>query len=151
MINYREILRLYSLGTSQRSIAQQVQSSQDTVADIIKSAEAAGISWSLGDDVTNEMIQELLFTGKYALACPNTQPDFLEIHNELAKHTFVGRILRKGSFDRCNPIYVLADLREVPPLGSRDQSNHAHHAQARRGGACIHICRCSAVQLVQLR
>jgi transposase len=68
MINYREILRLYSLGTSQRSIAQQVQSSQDTVADIIKSAEAAGISWSLGDDVTNEMIQELLFTGKYALA-----------------------------------------------------------------------------------
>ena len=70
MANYREILRLHSLGTSQRSIAQQVQSSRDTVADIIKSAKAAGISWPLGDDVTNEMIQELLFPGKYALACP---------------------------------------------------------------------------------
>ena len=81
MANYREILRLHSLGTSQRSIAQQVQSSRDTV----KSAKAAGISWPLGDDVTNEMIQELLFPGKYALACPYTQPDFPEIHKELAK------------------------------------------------------------------
>jgi transposase len=62
-----------------------VQSSRDTVADIIKSAEATGISWPLGEDVTNEMIQELLFPGKYALACPYTQPDFPEIHNELAK------------------------------------------------------------------
>ena len=85
MANYREILRLHSLGASQRSIAQQVQSSRDTVADIIKSAKAAGISWPLGEDVTNEMIQELLYPGKYALACPYTQPDFSEIHKELAK------------------------------------------------------------------
>ena len=85
MANYREILRLHSLGTSQRSIAQQVQSSRDTVADIIKSAKAAGISWPLGDDVTNEIIQELLFPGRYALACPYTLPDFAEIHRELAK------------------------------------------------------------------
>ena len=85
MVNYREILRLHSLGTSQRSIAQQVQSSRDTVADIIKSAEAAGISWPLGEDVTNEMIQELLYPGKYALACPYTQPDFPGMHSELAK------------------------------------------------------------------
>ena len=85
MVNYREILRLHSLGTSQRSIAQQVQSSRDTVADIIKSAEAAGISWPLDDDVTNEMIQELLFPEKYTLASPYTLPDFPEIHKELAK------------------------------------------------------------------
>ena len=39
----------------------------------------------MGDDVTNEMIQELLFPGKYALACPYMQPDFPEIHKELAK------------------------------------------------------------------
>ena len=91
MANYREILRLHSLGTSQRSIAQQVQSSRDTVADIIKSAKAAGISWPLGDDVTNEMIQELLFPGKYALACPYTLPDFAEIHRELAKNGEITR------------------------------------------------------------
>ena len=72
MANYREILRLHSLGTRQRSIAQQVQSSRDTVADIIKSAKAAGLSWPLGEDVTNEMIQELLFPGKSNLRACNT-------------------------------------------------------------------------------
>ena len=85
MANYREILRLYSLGTSQRSIAREVQSSRDTVADVIKAAEAAGIAWPLDDDVTNGDIQEILFPGKYVYASPYTEPDYQWIHTELAK------------------------------------------------------------------
>ena len=65
MANYREILRLFSLGTSKRSIARKVQSSRDTVADTIKAAEAAGLVWPLDDDVTNEDIQDFLFPGRY--------------------------------------------------------------------------------------
>ena len=76
MANYREILRLHSLGTSQRSIAREVQSSRDTVADAIKAAEAAGLVWPLDDDVTNDDIQELLFPGRYAYASPYTVPDY---------------------------------------------------------------------------
>ena len=41
MANYREILRLQSLGNSQRSIALEVHSSRDTVADVIKAADVA--------------------------------------------------------------------------------------------------------------
>jgi transposase len=85
MTNYREILRLYSLGSSQRSIAREVQSSRDTVADVIKAAKAAGITWPLDDDVANEDIQEVLFPGKYAYASPYTVPDYQWIHAELAK------------------------------------------------------------------
>ena len=85
MTNYREILRLHSLGNSQRSIAGEVHSSRDTVADAIKAAKAAGITWPLDDDVTNEDIQEILFPGKYVFASPYTVPDFQRIHNELAK------------------------------------------------------------------
>ena len=85
MTNYREILRLYSLGSSQRSIAREVQSSRDTVADVIKAAKAAGITWPLDDDVANEDIQEVLFPGKYAYASPYTVPDYQWIHTELAK------------------------------------------------------------------
>ena len=85
MANYREILRLHSLGTSQRSIAREVQSSRDTVADAIKAADAAGLVWPLDDDVTNEDIQELLFPGRYAYASPYTVPDYQWIHVELAK------------------------------------------------------------------
>ena len=85
LIDYREILRLHSLGTSRRSIAQQVQSSRDTVATTITVAKAAGISWPLDDDVTNQELQELLFPGRYALASPYTIPDYEWIHRELAK------------------------------------------------------------------
>ena len=51
MIDYREILRWNSLGTSQRGIAREVQSGRDTVAKVLAAAQAAGISWPLDDDV----------------------------------------------------------------------------------------------------
>ena len=85
MVDYREILRLHSLGSSQRSIAARVQSSRDTVADVLKAAEAAGVSWPLAEDVSNADIQEILFPGKHAYASPYTMPDFQWIHTELAK------------------------------------------------------------------
>lgn len=65
MTSYREILRLHSLGSSQRSVAREVQNSRDTIADVIKAAKAAGITWPLDGDVTDEDIQEVLFPGKY--------------------------------------------------------------------------------------
>ena len=83
--NYREILRYHSLGNSQRSIARDVHCSRDTVADVIRAAEAAGMTWPLGDDVTNEDIRTVLFPGKYAHASPYTVPDFQWIHKELAR------------------------------------------------------------------
>ena len=85
MANYREILRLHSPGNSQRSIAREVQSSRDTVSDVIKAANAAGIAWPLDDDVTNEDIQDILFPGRDAYASPYTVPDYQWIHAELAK------------------------------------------------------------------
>ena len=50
MVNYREILRLHSLGTSQRSIAQQVQSSRDTVADIDAGNSPYSNPWYIADE-----------------------------------------------------------------------------------------------------
>jgi len=85
MIDYREILRLQDLKHSQRSIALETQSSRNTVAAVLIAAKAAGISWPLDDDVTNQELQELLFPGKYALASPYTIPDYEWIHRELAK------------------------------------------------------------------
>ena len=85
MIDYRNILRLHSEGHSQRTMERELYCSRHTISDVLDKAKKAGISWPLGEDVTNEMIQELLYPGKYALACPYTQPDFPEIHRELAK------------------------------------------------------------------
>ena len=46
MVDYREILRLRSLGDSIRNIARSVCSGRDTVSEVLKAAEAAGISAS---------------------------------------------------------------------------------------------------------
>ena len=85
MVDYREILRLKDLGKSQRSIAQIVQSSRNTVAEVLVAAKAANVSWPLDDNVTNADIQEVLFPGKYAHASPYTVPDYEWIHRELAR------------------------------------------------------------------
>lgn len=44
MTNYREILRLYSLGHSQRSIAASAKASRNTVSDVLKRAEQQHIT-----------------------------------------------------------------------------------------------------------
>ena len=85
MIDYREILRLQDLGDSQRSIALKVQSSRNTVSAVIIAAKAAGVSWPLDGDVTNDDISEILFPGKYAAASPYAEPDYEWIHRELAR------------------------------------------------------------------
>ena len=44
MINYREVLRLNSLGYSQRRIEASVHSSHQTVKNVMEKASAQGIS-----------------------------------------------------------------------------------------------------------
>ena len=53
MTNYREILRLHSLGYSQRSIESSVRSSHQTVKFALERAKELNISWPIDDDITN--------------------------------------------------------------------------------------------------
>ena len=85
MIDYREILRLQNLGHSQRNIALEVQSSRNTVAEVINAARIARVTWPLDDDVTNAEVQQLLFPGKYPDSPVYVMPDFPYMHRELAK------------------------------------------------------------------
>ncbi len=85
MVNYREILRLYSLNYSQREIASSVHHSRDTVSDVLRIAKALHLKWPLEDNVTN-MDLELLLYPERAKPDENRMPiDFLWIHQELAK------------------------------------------------------------------
>ena len=85
MTNYREILRLQSLGYSQRSIASGAKVSRNTVSEVLKKAEQLNIAWPLDDDVTNATLEEL-FSEKH-----NSSPkvyasiDYDYIHKELSK------------------------------------------------------------------
>ena len=54
MTNYREILRLYSQGISQRGIASSCQCSRNTVSAVIKRADEIGIYWPFEKEISNE-------------------------------------------------------------------------------------------------
>ena len=86
MIDYREILRLDSLGYSRRRISSMVNSSHHTVEDTLKAAHDTGITWPLEDDVTNVELQGILFPWKYVSDSVYAMPDFAYIHRELAKN-----------------------------------------------------------------
>ena len=54
MIDYQNILRLHNEGHSQREIERELYCSRHTISDVLNKVKATGISWPLGDDVTNE-------------------------------------------------------------------------------------------------
>ena len=85
MINYREILRLDSLGYSQRSIASGAQASRNTVSEVLKKAEQLNISWPHDDDATNEMLDELFYGKRDSHPTPYAVIDYEYIHSELSK------------------------------------------------------------------
>ena len=85
MINYREILRLISLGYTQRQIAESVHCSRNTVRDTEHSAKKLGLSWPLEDSMTNAILESMFHPGKVEQDNLRKEPDYDYIHRELAK------------------------------------------------------------------
>ena len=53
MVDYREILRLQSLGYSQNQIEASAHVSHHTVKEVLAAAQSLGISWPLEEQLTN--------------------------------------------------------------------------------------------------
>ena len=84
MVNYREILRLKSLGYSNTDIAASVHNARNTVSQVLNIADALQIKWPLDDDVTNEDLQTLLYPNRKKQDEDRLIPDYPKIHRELA-------------------------------------------------------------------
>lgn len=100
MVNYREILRLHSLGDSQRTIASVVKSSRDTVSTVLRVANATGVTWPLDENVSNKDLQDMLFPGKYESQASYVEPDYAYIHKELARNGVTLTLLWSEYCDR---------------------------------------------------
>ena len=85
MTNYREILRLKSLGYSQRSIASGAKASRNTVSEVLKKAEQLNISWPLDDDVTDSVLNEMISEKHDSNGKVYAVIDYAYIHKELSK------------------------------------------------------------------
>ena len=84
MTKYREILRLYSLGISQRSIAATCECSRNTVAKVLGRAEELSITWPLPESMEDKALETELFGAKQGTST-RKQPDYECIHRELSK------------------------------------------------------------------
>lgn len=85
MVNYREILRLKSLGYTQRQIAASVYSSRNTIREVLNAASKNNIKWPLDDSVTNETLLATFYPDRSTATNPRKEPDYSYIHKELAR------------------------------------------------------------------
>ena len=84
MVNYREILRLRSLGYSQRQIATSVHRSRNTVSEVFELADEHNLAWPPDDAITDRELHALFYPDR-AGRSDRKEPDYQYIHNELAK------------------------------------------------------------------
>ena len=61
MTNYREILRLSSLGLNNTQIAQSCACSRTTVIQTLRLAREKGITFPLPDEMSDKRLAEILF------------------------------------------------------------------------------------------
>lgn len=85
MTNYRDILRLLSLGYTQRQIAASVHCSRDTVRDVDFISKKLDIKWPLAEYQTNQYLQSVFRPEKVDADKVRKEPNYAYIHNELAK------------------------------------------------------------------
>ena len=85
MTNYRRILEMHSHGHSQRSIEASVHCSHQTVRSVLDRAQELHITWPVDDDVTNEMLDELLYGKKENSPSSYAVINYEYIHKELSK------------------------------------------------------------------
>ena len=84
MTNYREILRLNSLGFSNVAISNSLGCSRNTISEVLSLAEKHSMGWPVPDALTNSDIEHLFYPDR-----GNNEgrklPDFEYVFNELAK------------------------------------------------------------------
>ena len=95
MRKIKEVLRLHSLGLTQRQIARSCSVGQSTVSEYLKAAEAARLQWpEVADWEEARLVAALLPSAP--VRPPQSRlpgPDFASIHTELQEHKHLTLLL----------------------------------------------------------
>jgi transposase len=80
----REVLRLkWACSLSDRKIAQSLRGSRPTVAEYVRRAQAAGLSWPLPDTLDDTALERPLFTtAAHTPVARRPIPDWRIVHQE---------------------------------------------------------------------
>jgi transposase len=86
MTNYKEILRLYCGGYSQRAIATSLRCSRDAVSLCINRAKERNLKLPVTENITNEELNQFLYNSREGIRNPGfLLPNFKKIAEELKK------------------------------------------------------------------
>lgn len=100
MTKYREILRLDSMGFSQRNIAASCSVSRNTVATVLQRAKEVAVSWQQAAQMEEAELQERLFSKK-TTATNRCLPDYGYIRSELARKGVTKTLLWVEYCEKC--------------------------------------------------
>lgn len=100
MTNYREILRLKSLGMNRTRIAESLGASRTTVIHTLQRATAQGLDWQTAEPLSDKQISERLF-GLGEEKTAYKMPDYEYIHKEMSKPGVTQQLLWFEYCDQC--------------------------------------------------
>lgn len=84
MTNYREILRLHSLGLNKTEIASSCRCARNTVAATLQRAANCGLQWPLPEEMSDKQLSERLFPSSTSKPVYK-MPDYDYVHKELQR------------------------------------------------------------------
>lgn len=132
MTKYREILRLHSLGISQRDIAASCSCSRKTIIKVLKRANELSITWPLSAETTDGELDKLFFP-KNTNTSMRHYPDMAYIHREMAKSGVTLKLLWSEYLEECRLNH------EFPLMYSQFCYHYQKYAETKR--ASMHIPR----------
>lgn len=100
MTNYREILRLSSLGINNKQIARSMGIARQTVITALQRAVAQGLDWQTAESLSDrEIVAQLFSHGCNKLTYK--MPDYEIVHREMAKSGVTAQLLWMEYCDQC--------------------------------------------------
>jgi len=84
MTNYRELLRLRSLGFNHSQIAASAEVSRPTIIAILQKAQEQELTWQSASDLSDRELANLLFPQSEGKPTYK-MPDYSYVHRETAK------------------------------------------------------------------
>lgn len=105
--NYREILRLKSLGLNKTDIARSAGCARNTVSATLERAAVCGVQWPLPDGMSDKDLAEKLFPSAQGKAVFK-MPDYAHVHREMQRNGVTLTLLWMEYCDQCKAEGVLA-------------------------------------------
>ena len=134
MTNYREILRLHSLGLNKTEIASSCRCARNTVAATLQRAANCGLQWPLPEEMSDKQLSERLFPSSTSTPVYK-MPDYASVHKELQRSGVTLNLLWVEYCEQCH------QNGELPYKSTQFNKYYADYVHKTK--ATVHFSRCS--------